>query len=331
MKIVAWGNDSGSKHWRLTAPLKYLTKRGHEGYVSENGINPLEIEKNDICIVQSCTDKDGIAMLREYQVEHGKKIIVECDDGLDLNEDSPFRQDHAKSDAKFVITRTMEFADMITTTTPYLADQLMVYNDNVKILPNSIDLESWEFPYRKNETGYLRIGWAGSITHLEDVKMIVNPVKKIFKEYPKSQLVIIGDPRVANLFDGLPVEFMNGVPYEVWPAKLHSLQLDIGLAPLRNTYFNKCKSNIKWMEYSIAGIPGVYSPVVYQLHNEKFDGLYGQIAENEDQWYRCIKNYIICPELRDDIAKRARSCVTTSHTLRTNIHLWEEAYESLYD
>jgi glycosyltransferase involved in cell wall biosynthesis len=330
MRICAWGNDSGAKHWRLTDPLKYLAKRGHKIIMSEKGINEAEVSWADICIVQSCTDKDGIALLRQYQVEKKKKIIVECDDGLDVNDDSPFKEDHQRYEAKFVITRTMEIADMVTTTTQYLADQLRVYNDNVVILPNSLDLERWDMPYRENTSGKIRIGWAGSITHLNDVKMIVKPLKKICKEYPRVQLIIIGDPRVAELFEGCPVEFMLGVPFEVWPSKLMSLQLDIGLAPLRNTYFNKCKSNIKWIEYSIASVPGIYSPIVYQLNNEHFDGIYGQIAENEDQWYRFIKNYIICPDLREDIAKRARSCVTTSHTLRTTNHLWEEAYKSLY-
>ena len=163
------------------------------------------------------------------------------------------------------------------------------------------------------------------------MRLIVKPVKKICKEFKNVQLVIIGDPRVAELFEGCPVEFMNGVPFEVWPSKLLSMRLDIGLAPLRKTYFNKCKSNIKWMEYSIANIPGVYSPTIYQMDNKTFDGNFGQIAENEDQWYRCLKNYIICPELREDIVKKSRSCVTTSHTLKTTHNLWDEAYRGLYN
>lgn len=330
MKIACWGNDSGSKNWRLIDPMKYLAQKGHDIAIVEKNINEEEAKWADVYVLQSCTDKNGIALLREYQVEHNKKLVVECDDGLELNEDSPFQEDHKKFDAKFVISRTMEVADMITTTTYYLADQLRVYNDNVVVLPNSLDLDRWDLPILKNDTGRIRIGWAGSITHMDDMKMIVKPVKKICKEFPKVQLIIIGDPRVAELFDGCPVEYMNGVPFDVWAAKLMSLRLDIGLAPLRNSYFNKCKSNIKWMEYSIAGIPGVYSPTVYQTYGHLFDGIYGQIAETEDQWYRCIKNYIVCPNLREDISRRARSAVTTGHTLKVNSHLWEEAYTKLY-
>jgi glycosyltransferase involved in cell wall biosynthesis len=223
----------------------------------------------------------------------------------------------------------MEMADMVTTTTPYLADQLRVYNDNIRVLPNFIDLDRWEQPYLPNDSKDIRIGWAGSITHVDDMKMIVEPIRRICKEFKNVQLVVIGDPRVGQLFEGLPVETQMGVPFDAWPSKLASLRLDIGLAPLRDTFFNRCKSNIKWIEYAIMHIPGVFSPTVYKMVNESFDGLYGQTAETEEQWYRCIKNYIICKELREDIAARARSCITTSYTLKTQHHLWLDAYNSL--
>lgn len=328
MKIIAWGNDSGSKYWRLVDPFKYLSKKGYDVVHSTNAINDIELDWADIIVLQSCTDKEGIALARQYQVERGKKLVVECDDGLELNDDSPFKESHKRMDAKFVISRTMEIADMVTTTTHYLADQLRVYNDNIKVLPNSMDMDRWEIPYLKNDTGKIRIGWAGSITHLEDFKMIVAPLKKISKEFKNIQFIIIGDPRIAELLDGCQVEMMTGVPFEMWPSKLYSLRLDIGLAPLKNTYFNKCKSNIKWMEYAIASVPGVFSPF-YSFPNDSFDGVYGQIAENEEQWYLCLRNYIISPELREDIANKARSCATTSHTMKTNGHLWFQAYESL--
>lgn len=327
MNICAWGNGSGSKYWRLVDPLKYLEKRGFKTLLSENGINKADATWADANVIQSCTDKNGIAYLYQLQQEEGKKLVVECDDFFDLNEDSPFNEEHDLFEAKFVITQTMKFADMITTTTPYLAKKLRKYNKNVVVLPNYIDYERWNQPYMPNDTKKIRIGWAGSITHLNDMKMIVKPLKKICKEFKNIQLVIIGDPRVAELFKGLNVESMNGVPFEVWPSKLHSLRLDIGLAPLRDTEFNRCKSNIKWIEYSIAKVPGVYSPTVY--NNYDFDGNYGQIAETEEQWYRCIKNYIICENLRKDIASRARGAVKTGYTLKTNVGKWVKAYNKL--
>jgi glycosyltransferase involved in cell wall biosynthesis len=331
LRIVGYGNSSGSKYWRLEDPFKYLRKKGIQAFVSENGINPEEGLWADIIITQSCTDKKGIALLYQLQQEYGKKIIVECDDGLEVNSDSPFKLEHKIYEAQFVIGRSMQMADMITTTTPYLAKQLKQYNDNVVVLPNFIDTDRWDLPYLPNESKQIRIGWAGSITHVDDVKLIIEPIRRICKEFKNVQLVMVGDPRVGALFKGLPVETMNGVPFEIWPTKLYSLRLDIGLAPLRDTPFNRCKSNIKWIEYSVARIPGVYSPTVYKMSNEHLDGVYGMVAEDAEQWYRCIKNYIICKNLRNDISEKARGCITTGYTLKTNIKRWVKAYKSLTD
>lgn len=330
MKICAWGNDSGSRYWRLIDPFRYLRRRGIEAVMSHKGINPNDAMWADINVIQSCTDKDGIALLYQLQQERGKKLVVECDDYLELNPDSPFQREHDLFEAKFVITRTMQVADMITTTTEYLANKLRKINPNVVVLPNFMDLERWDVGLRPNVTGKIRIGWCGSITHVEDMKMVIEPMRRIYKEHKNIQIIIVGDPRVVELFEGMPVEGMNGTPFEAWPSKLSSLQLDIGLAPLQDNEFNRCKSNIKWMEYAIVGVPGVFSPIVYPFEERvHFDGTYGQIADTPEQWYRCIKNYIICENLRRDIAERAKSCVTTSYGLKTNIKKWIKAYESL--
>lgn len=329
MNICAWGNQSGSKHWRLESPFKYLRKKGINAHVSTHGINEIEATWADVNVIQSCTDKNGIAYLYQLQQEQGRKLVVECDDGLDLNEDSPFKVNHDLYDAQFVITRTMRVADMITTTTPYLAKKLQKFNSNVVVLPNYIDLDEWDLPHLKNETSKIRIGWVGSITHLEDVRIVVKPLRRIYREHKNIQLVILGDPRVGELFKGMPVENMSGVPQDAWPSKLHSLRLDIGLAPLRDTVFNRCKSNIKWIEYSMAMVPGVYSPIVYSIDTKRFDGVYGQIASDEEQWYRNIKNYIISENLRKDIASRSRACILTGYTLKTNIKRWVKAYKRL--
>jgi hypothetical protein len=65
------------------------------------------------------------------------------------------------------------------------------------------------------------------------------------------------------------------------------------------------------------------------MSNEHLDGIYGMVAEDEEQWYRCIKNYIICKNLRLDVAEKARGCITTGYTLKTNIKRWVKAYKSL--
>jgi O-antigen biosynthesis protein len=327
MKIVAWGNSSGAFDWRIGDPLKYMAKKGFEVKVPEDGITKEWAEWADVYLLQSCTDKDGIALLYEYQQEHGKKIVVDCDDYLEMDESNPHKIEHKMFDANFVIKRTMQIADMITTTTDYLAGKLNEFNKNVVVLPNFMDLDRWQLPILKNTSNTIRIGWAGSITHLEDMKLIIEPLKKICDEFPQVQLIFVGDPRVGIPFAGYRLENMMGVPFRFWPTKLHSLRLDIGLAPLKDTEFNRCKSRIKFYEYGICQVPGVFSPTAYM--ERAFDGNFGMIANSEDEWYKQLRNLILCKALREDLGNAAFAHVVERCSLKRNIHLWVKAYSNL--
>lgn len=327
MKIIAYPNPSGSAKWRLEHPFKYLRRHGVEAWVSDEGITEKAASWADIIVLQQCVDREGIALLYAYQQEHGKKIIVDLDDFPILNDDNPHAIEHKISDAANVVMRTVEIADMVTVTTEYLAEKIRPYNKNVVILPNYMDLEFWDKPKRFNTSKSIRIGWAGSMTHIKDLEYLRQPLEHLYKEYPQCQFIFVGETRLADVLPNLPIETIPGLPMESWPTKLNALQWDIGLAPLLNNEFNKCKSNIKWQEYAIAQIPGVFSPTVYQERG--FDGHFGMIAENQDHWYRALKNMIDFPQLRQDIRESAYTHVTRRFSLEKNIEQWIKAYKSV--
>lgn len=334
MRIKFYPSPSGSAYWRLFDPAKYIRKLGVDISVAQHGINQEEVESADIHILQNCVDRDGIALLYEYQQEHGKKIVVDADDYFKLNPENPHSIEHDIQNASEVLKVTLEIADMVTVTTDYLADKLREVNKNVVVLPNFMDLQRWDIePKLRNTADTIRIGFAGSFTHIKDLEILVNPFKRIYAEFPQCRFIFVGDTRVKELFEGLPVEAMLGVAFDVWPTRLNGLRLDIGVAPLQKNEFNLCKSNIKFLEYSINQIPGVYSDTVYKFRDfnnrKNTDAMLGLIATNEEEWYRCLKNLIISPPLREDIAQTACSYVRTHFNLETHASEWVKAYKSL--
>lgn len=327
MKIAQFPNSSASRYWRLEDPGVYLKKRGHEVEVFTTTPTKEMCEYFDIFVTQGMVDKDSIALLYEYQQEHGKKIVVDQDDDLIVDPSNPHLKDHEVTDAVNIVQKTIEIADMVTTTTQYLARKLSQYQKNVMVFPNNMDMKRWDLPKHKNSSKRVRIGWAGSITHIEDLKMILPVLHRIQKEYPEVLYVFVGDMRIKEHLEGLEAEIMLGVPFEAWPAKLHSLSLDISIAPLVVNDFNKCKSNIKALEYGIAQYPGVYSKIIYGEH--MFDGYRGITAENEEQWYLGIRNLIVCPPLRENLMYGGYAHSSQWHNLEKEVHLLEEAYMSL--
>jgi len=322
---------SGSAFWRLIDPAKYMNRKGFEVQISLDGLNKDIAEWADVYVLENCVDKEGIALLYAFQQEYGKKIVCDFDDFIIANKSNPNKKLHEVSQFPEISRILLKISDMVTVTTEYLAKQYKKYNNNVVVLPNYMDLERWDQPKKKNESDTLRIGWAGSLTHLEDIKMVERPLKQILEEFYNVQLVLVGDVRFKEMFKGYNVEVMLGVPFEYWPDKLNNLQLDIGIAPLVDNEFNRGKSNIKWQEYSISKVPGIFSPTVYEQTSSHvtFDGNIGMIAENEEQWYRCLKNYIICKNLRDDISAHAYSFLVQEYNLERNIKQWVDAYNKL--
>lgn len=331
MRIAMFPAPSGSAFWRLIDPAKYMRRRGLEVRIATEGINDEIAQWADIYVLQNCVDKEGISLLYAYQQEQGKKIVSDWDDYIYADESNPHKKLHEVKQFSQVSEIVLNISDMITVTTEYLGDLYKKYNKNVVVLENNMDLERWDVPKKENKSDSIRIGWAGSLTHYEDLKLIEKPLKKILKEFPKTELVFVGDLRLAEMFKGYSIECMLGVPFDFWPDKLNGLQLDIGIAPLVNNEFNRCKSNIKWQEYSIAKVAGIFSPTVYEKTSSHitFDGKIGMIAENNEQWYRCLKNYIICKNLRKDMANHAYSFLVQKYSLERNIGRWIKAYTKL--
>lgn len=336
MKVAMFPSPSGSAVWRLIDPGKYMRRKGVDVEIPRGGITRQVAEDFDVYTLQNCIDRDGIALLYEYQQEHGKKIVVDVDDLWDINPENPHKVEHDIVNASETIQATIKIADLVTTTNEYLAERIAKLNKNVVVLPNFMDMDRWDIkPKLKNEADTIRIGWAGSMTHIKDLELIEKPLRRICAEFPQVRLIFVGDTRVRELLKGLPVEVMLGVPFPQWPARLRGLRLDIGLAPLQDNEFNRCKSNIKWQEYSVNAIPGVYSKTVY--FDRMFDGRIGMIAENEDQWYWNIRNFIVSKELRENISKAAYAEVGYRYSLTGNQHngepmimKWVDAYNSLF-
>lgn len=328
MRIVAFPNPSGARYWRLDDPFKALRKIGIEANVTEESISDDIVMKNDVFVCQFTTDKEGIALLRAYQQTRGKKIVADFDDFIEVNEDNPNKMEHEISQASEVLKILATIADMVTCTNNTLAKKLKKYNENVVVLPNYMDLERWEKPYLKNDTGYINIGWAGGMSHYNDLEMIVEPLKRILAEFPNVRLYIVGEWRARKWFEGVKnVEVMLATPFDAYPTRLAGLRLDIGLAPLLDNEFNKCKSNIKWQEYSINKIAGVYSPIVYNRHG--FEPKFGLIAKTKDEWYSAIKQLIVYLKLRDEMAINSYDLVKNNYNLEKHIGEWATAYRNL--
>lgn len=145
---------------------------------------------------------------------------------------------------------------------------------------------------------------AGSKTHDADFDLISRPVARILCDFPNVSLYIIGQLELSSIFDNYKKQIHRISRLSAVNYFQEISQYDIALMPLTDNFFNKCKSNIKYIEASILNIPSVASNI-YEFSQAIVDGENGFLASTEEEWYEKIKQLIQNPSLRKNMSKKA--------------------------
>ncbi len=283
----------------------------------------------DMMVMQRADQAETIALSLAIREQSNCPIVFEIDDNIyDVSTSSPsYRYWYPGSPLFEIAELFMSNVDALTVSTPELVDAYKHLNPNIYVLPNCQDPDDWEGIERPTPEDKLVIGWAGSNTHYDDLHMIRRVIKKILRNNPNVVFRVIGS--LPDFLEGVPgVEFRRDVVgVRKWPAKLAELNFDIGLAPVVDRPFNRSKSNIKWQEYAMLGIPTVASNI--GAYKEIQSGVTGFTADSEAGWLAHIQYLINNPELADSVGEQAKQYVLDNHNIQKNIGAWESVYEQI--
>lgn len=192
--------------------------------------------------------------------------------------------------------KTLRLCDGAITTTERLAEELRHYVPDVYINRNTasdemLGLSKWaafdrdELPYlpieqATNQTdqkriiaaqkeaearrvsGIVRIGYfSGSITHNDDIQLILPSLVQIMGEYSNVELHFIGELDIPKELKPYKERIIarSFVPWRELPKLIASV--DINIAPLNKSIFNEAKSENKWVEAALVKVPTVASAV----------------------------------------------------------------------
>lgn len=152
----------------------------------------------------------------------------------------------------------------------------------------------------------VRICYHGTWSHRDDMKWLAPVIAEVQRRCPNTLFEVIGGDRVARIFKGIPRVLV--LPTMAWPDYLkhtQTIRQDIGLAPLRDTLFNRGRGPIKFFDYARAGAVGVYSagPAFSDFVSNGVDGF---VLENDPTlWVERIVELVNLPELRQNMADAA--------------------------
>lgn len=121
------------------------------------------------------------------------------------------------------------------------------------------------------------IGWGGSIGHTEDLKLIAPVIQDIYQRYSHVRFAFMGN---RNQYEEIFGSMANSRFFYREPGNLFDYYdflegLDIGLAPLTETPYNICRSDVKFIEYASRGVVPVVSDVgPYKKHTRHRDNAF---------------------------------------------------------
>lgn len=348
LNIYCYGDNSGVGWYRIHSPAKQLKKQGLANVMTSDWRWTKEDDKIKFPSIEQLTEigawADIIVMQRHDQLQYiatfcglGKHfdipVVLDTDDNVQaVRPHNPgYEGYHPGSEASKWGKKVGEKVDAITVST----DNLKEVHEKDKptyVLPNSLDIEFRENVKRPKKDGKIHIGWLGSAAHLENLQFIDDVIVKILKENP--DVIFHCMAMYTNCFlDNLPKDLAKRVvrhdwwTLKNWPKGLASLGLDIGLAPAMDNLFNRAKSNLRWLEYSMNETATIASPV--PAYKEIEDGVTGVFAMEKTDWYEAITDLINNEEKRKKIGKNAKKVVKTRFNIEKNAKKWLKVYKQI--
>ena len=340
-------SSSGIQHWRIQNYVNAAWRTGAASFQNplwmkdHDGIQEWQIKLTDMpdkphdpifirqfvpMVESGCVQADAVVF--QYPHEEGAlelfeaikqkfprlPMLTEIDDNImsvpPYNE--AFQTYDPRSEIRRRAIQQMRASDGLIVSTPYLRDVFSEFNTNIHVVPNAIDFKVWDRLKRRNRPG-VRIGWAGGSGHEGDFEPAADALKRVLEKHKDARLVLVNGPAKR----GLP-DFLKGVEriehHAVWtpilkyPKLMMDLDIDIGIAPVVDSAFNRGKSNLKWLENAAMAIPTVASNVGHFSETIR-NGVDGILCDEGDDFFLALDVLISDRKRRKAIGAAANARV----------------------
>lgn len=286
----------------VVQPLNRLAAKGRITWklVQEADVTAVDIARSDVLLFQRNHNKKVMPWLK--LAKHlGKGVIYDLDDNFfALAYHDHFFRVFQSTETRLCVRELLKEADLVKVTSEFLKDISLKYNSNVELIHYSIDPTLIEQrPRRQRDPGQIVIGYAGTIHRDRDFHQVLPALRKIVREY--------GNRIVLEFVDYVPEELKGHAQvrttdnirnYQDYINHLWERNWDIALAPLELNDFNSAKSPVKFRDYGVCRVAGVYTDcAAYRPYVTNMET--GILVEpNPDQWYEALKTLIENEALR---------------------------------
>jgi hypothetical protein len=334
VRIFGWAADNAGPGWyRLRVPLTEMARHTDHDVTVDTRMPDWVVEEADVVVGQRvCQPGAAARWLRMAGGAYGRRplLVFEIDDDLwnvepanlpawNFYRSSPELLENLKLCAAA--------ADVCTVSTEELADVVRKFNPHVVVLPNQLPASAFAPNWADTVRGSWRIGWGGGASHVDDVEEMVPALRQHFRRCPEDAFLNLG-----MLFESVRKAAFGRLMSFPWTDDMaeHYRRvgtLDIGLAPLRASVFNRSKSEIKFLEYAAAGAACIASrvgPYERVLAGGWPEDL-GVLVSRPHEWAVALRRLTEDPAERIVLAANALAYARTRHIER-HWQSWEKVY-----
>lgn len=249
-----------------------------------------------------------------------KKIIYDFDDAIWL-------PNYSESNARFQrlkmyrkVNKIMKWANKITVGNEFLKSYAVKFNNNVVVIPTTIDTENVHCLKGNPNQQPVIIGWTGTHTTSKYLQFLL-PVLDEMSKTQKFKLRII-----SNLPPDFEKPYLEFVQWNKEKEISDLAQFNIGIMPMEESEWTLGKCAFKALQYMALEIPAVVSPV--GMNKEVIaDGISGFLCSNETQWSETLIKLIENQSLREQIGKEGRKVVQEKYSVKQ----YSNNYLKLFD
>jgi SAM-dependent methyltransferase len=162
--------------------------------------------------------------------------------------------------------------------------------------------------------------FSGTPTHNRDFKECARALERVLETYSYARLMLVGHLDSGENFArfGERIELRPPVPWQELPRLIR--RADVNLAPLElDNPFTECKSNLKYFEAAVLGVPTVASDME-PYRNSIVHGENGYLCRTEEEWFHCIARLIEDPNRREQMGSVARKDALLNWTTRAGAY-----------
>lgn len=246
--------------YRGLGPLGRLRKQMDISLTPLAHMNWTVASQHDILYMLRPSTDDHKKIL-EMSKRLGLKVWVDYDDHLlDVPDSNPASDHYSNPRNKDNVRYCIAHADVVSVSTEFLAKEFQQYRlgHPCVVIPNAL-----HHRFSPLQEPNKIIMWRGSNTHEADLQTAHPFFIKTQDTHPDIKFVFFGDPdyRTKRIFKPGRMRVLPKVGIDEYFDTIKAIKPMFQIVPLEDNPFNRAKSNIAWLEATIAGAMTIATPL----------------------------------------------------------------------